>query len=113
MARTQTAKAGEYELLHDEFHEYDKDEKGRDRDHVATYVKGDIVTLTAEQAERLTTGPLPAFAEPGSLAQAEADRLQAEADALHAKAQDAKSRAAEAAKAKSSGSSSAQPAQSK
>jgi len=96
MARTETAKAGEYEQLVDVFHEYD------DKNNlVATYEKGDIVSLTAEQAERLTQGPQPAFAAPGSLAQAEADRLQAEADALHAQAQDAKSRAAEAVKAKS------------
>jgi hypothetical protein len=98
MARTDAPKAGRYEQLVDRYDEYDKDEKGRDRDIIATYTKGDIVTLTADQAERLTTGDRPSFAAPGSLAQAEADRLQAAADALKAQADDAKTRAADASK---------------
>lgn len=95
MARKEAAKAGEYEQLVDRFDEYD--DKGN---LVATYEKGDIVTLTAEQAERLTGGDRPSFAEPGSLAQAEADRLKAEAERAQAVAEDAKARADEARKAK-------------
>lgn len=94
MARTPAAKAGKYEQLVDLFQEYD--DKGN---LAASYAKGDIVSLNAEQAERLTTGDTPAFAEPGSLAQAEADRLQAAADVAKANADDAKRRAAAAAKA--------------
>lgn len=93
MARTEGAKAGKYEQLVDLYQEYD--EKGV---LVASYEKGDIVSLSAEQAERLSTGDSPAFGEPGALAQAEADRLQAAADAAKAAADDAKARAAEAAK---------------
>jgi colicin import membrane protein len=93
MARTEAPKAGKYEQLVDRYDEYnDKNEL------VATYEKGDIVPLTAEQAERLTTGDRPAFAEPGALAAAEAARLQAQADALKAQAEDAKARAADASK---------------
>jgi hypothetical protein len=107
MARTEAPKAGKYELLADRYDEYDNDEKGRDRDIIATYEKGDIVTLTAEQAGRLTVGDRPAFAEPGSIAEAEAARLQAAADALKAQAEDAKARAADATRdAKASGASS-------
>lgn len=90
---TDTPKAGKYEQLIDEFHEYnDKGERTK------VHSRGDVVSLSAEQAERLTTGERPAFAEPGAIAQAEADRLQAEADAAKAAADDAKARAAEAAK---------------
>lgn len=96
---TPAAKAGKYEQLVDLFQEYD--EKGH---LVASHDKGDIVSLNAEQAERLTTGDRPAFAEPGSLAQAEADRLQAEADAARAAADAAKARAADAAKTAASSS---------
>src|SRR3954470_3019899 len=90
---TPAPKAGKYEQLVDLYQEYD--EKGN---LSAPYDKGDIVSLDAEQAERLTTGDRPAFAEPGALAQAEADRLQAQADAAKAAADDAKARAADAAK---------------
>lgn len=86
-------KAGKYELLADSYPEYD--DKGN---LVRTYERGDVVQLTAEQAERLTQGPRPAFAEPGAVAQAEADRLQALADAAKATADEAKARAVEAAK---------------
>lgn len=89
----EAAKAGKYEQLVDAFPKYD--DKGN---LLATYEKGDIVDLTAEQAERLTTGDRPAFAAPGALAQAEAERLQAAADAAKAAADDAKARAAEASK---------------
>lgn len=91
---TEAAKAGKYELLADEFHEYDKDGKTL----VAVHHRGDIVSLSAEQAQALTAGPRPAVAAPGAIAQAEADRLQAEADAAKARADEAKQRAAEAAK---------------
>lgn len=88
------AKAGKYELLADAFQEFD--DKGN---LVRTYEKGDIVTLTSEQAERLTQGPRAGFAEPGALAQAEADRLQAAADEAKARADEAKAKASDAAKA--------------
>lgn len=89
---TTSAKAGKYELLVDQFDVYEKDGAR------TSYTKGDIVTLDAEQAERLTTSIPPAVGEPGALAQAEADRLQAEADAAKARADDAKARATEASK---------------
>lgn len=88
------AKAGKYEQLVDLYQEYD--DKGN---LVTTYEKGDVVSLNAEQAERLTTGDNPSFAEPGSLAQAEADRLQAAADEAKARADEAKAKASDAAKA--------------
>lgn len=91
---TDAAKAGKYELLADEFHEYDKDGKTLLKIHT----KGDIVSLDADQAQRLTTGERPAFGEPGAAAQAEADRLQAAADAAKERADEAKARAVEAAK---------------
>lgn len=90
---TDAPKAGKYELIADSYPEYD--DKGQ---LVRTHQRGDVVSLTAEQAERLTEGPRPAFAEPGSIQQAEADRLQAEADAAKAAADEAKARAADAAK---------------
>lgn len=96
---TPAAKAGKYEQLVDRFDEYEKDSKGRDTNVLlATHEKGDIVSLTAEQAEALTTGDSPAFAKPGSLAQAEADRLKAAAEAAQAIADDAQRRAKEASK---------------
>lgn len=89
---TTTAKAGKYELLVDRF-EQDNDDKT-----TTVYGKGDIVTLSAEEADRLTTCEPPAVAEPGSIAQAHADRLQAEADEAKARADEAKARAADASK---------------
>jgi hypothetical protein len=58
------------------------------------YRRGDIVDLTAEEAERLKEiiGP------PGAAAQIQADALHAQADAAKAAADDAKRRAAEASK---------------
>lgn len=89
---TQSAKAGKYELLVDQFDLYEKDGSR------TTYTKGDIVQLDAEQAERLVNSTPPAVGEPGAAAQAEAERLQALADTAKAQADDAKARAAEAAK---------------
>lgn len=89
---TTTAKAGKYELLVDHF------EQTNDDGTTTVYGKGDIVTLSAEDADRLTTSTPQAAAAPGEVAQAEADRLQAEADAAKARADEAKERAGEATK---------------
>lgn len=95
---TESAKAGKYELLVSHFRQFDKDGKS-----FVDHVKGDIVALTAEEAERLTSrGPdgtgIPAVGEPGALQHAEAERLQALADQAKAEADAAKERAAQAVK---------------
>lgn len=95
---TESAKAGKYELLFDRFRAYD-DEQNSATSSFTDYSKGDVVTLTAEQAERLTTGPRPAFGKPGEVARQLAASLQAQADAAKAQADAATARAAEADKA--------------
>lgn len=78
---TESAKAGDYELLASEYVEHNQDGS------TVRYTTGDVAHLSAEQAERLTTGVRPAFGKPGEAERQRAEALQAEADAAKARAE--------------------------
>lgn len=85
-------KAGKYELLADHYKQ--QTSKPGQPFEFTHHTKGDLVDLTAEEAERLKD----VIAKPGEAERREAERLQAQADALKARADAAKARAADAAK---------------
>lgn len=95
----ETMKAGKYELL---AHHYNRPTSKPGEPFTYTHhTKGDVIDLTAEEAERLKD----VIAKPGEAAKreaerhrAEAERLQALADAAEARAKDEESAAKSTAK---------------